>query len=99
VPEWLAKRQISAHCPCQSLPSCFSLYPNDWGYQILTDTKCRAAKPQEKSYKLSDAHGLYLFVAPTGLRSWRWKYRVAGREKVLTIGSYVCCSKQREVQE
>lgn len=60
----------------------------DWGYQILTDTKCRAAKAQERAYKLSDAHGLYLFVTPAGHKSWRWKYRIAGKEKTLTIGAY-----------
>jgi hypothetical protein len=27
-------------------------------------------------------------VSPTGLRAWRWKYRFAGREKVLPLGSY-----------
>jgi len=60
----------------------------DWGYQILTDTQCRNAKGKERAYKLSDAHGLYLFVTPAGHRSWRWKYRFGGKEKVLTIGAY-----------
>jgi integrase len=54
----------------------------------LTDTQCRAAQPRGKAYKLSDSRGLYLFVTPAGFKSWRWKYRVAGREKTLTLGSY-----------
>lgn len=54
----------------------------------LTDTQCRAAQPRAKPYKLADSGGLYLFVTPSGFKSWRWKYRVAGREKTLTLGSY-----------
>jgi hypothetical protein len=55
---------------------------------MLTDLQCRKAKAGEKDYKLSDAHGLYLFVTRTGFRSWRWKYRFAGKEKRLVLGSY-----------
>lgn len=55
---------------------------------MLTDLQCKAAKPALKPYKLTDSRGLYLFVATTGFKSWRWKYRVAGREKTLTLGSY-----------
>lgn len=55
---------------------------------MLTDKACRQAKGAEKPYKLSDARGLYLYVTPTGFRSWRWKYRFAGKEKRLTFGPY-----------
>jgi hypothetical protein len=55
---------------------------------MLNDVQCRAAKPREKAYKVADAHGLYLFVTPAGFKSWRWKYRFEGREKVLVIGRY-----------
>ncbi len=54
----------------------------------LTDIQAKAAKPADKPYKLSDEKGLYLYVAPTGLRSWRMKYRFTGREKTLTFGPY-----------
>lgn len=46
----------------------------------LTDTKCSAAKPktnaQGKSVpnKLSDGHGLYLIVRPTGTKTWQFIY-------------------------
>jgi len=43
----------------------------------LTDTAARNAKPREKPYKLSDAHGLYLQVEPSGSKLWRLKYRFA----------------------
>jgi integrase len=54
----------------------------------LTDTALRAAKPREKPYKVYDEKGLYLLVTPAGGRSWRFKYRLQGREKLLAIGLY-----------
>jgi integrase len=54
----------------------------------LTDIQLKAAKPGTKPYKLADGKGLYLYVAATGLRSWRMKYRYLGKEKVLTFGPY-----------
>lgn len=59
---------------------------------MLTDLSCRNAKPREKPYKLSDSESLFLFVSPTGARIWRWKYRIAGKEKLLTIGRYPATS-------
>lgn len=55
---------------------------------MLTDVAVRKAKAQDKDYKLFDSGGLYLFVAKTGSKSWRLKYRFAKKEKVLTIGPY-----------
>lgn len=55
---------------------------------MLTDVRCRSAKPKDKPYKLADAHGLYLYVTPSGFRSWRLKYRFAGKEHRLTLGAY-----------
>ncbi|CAH5021452.1 TPA: tyrosine-type recombinase/integrase [Serratia marcescens] len=54
----------------------------------LTDVKVRTAKPQDKPYKLADGGGLYLLVNTNGSRYWRLKYRVMGREKLLSIGVY-----------
>jgi integrase len=54
----------------------------------LTDTRARAAKPADKDYKLADEKGLFLLVKPTGTKSWRMKYRVGGKEKLYTIGTY-----------
>lgn len=48
----------------------------------------KETKPQEKNYKLSDGGGLYLLVTPNGSRYWRLKYRVAGKEKLLSVGVY-----------
>lgn len=54
----------------------------------LTDVKVRTAKAQDKPYKLADGGGLYLLVKTNGSRYWRLKYRVLGREKLLSIGVY-----------
>lgn len=54
----------------------------------LTDTRAKNAKPAEKSYKVYDGGGLYLFVTPNGSKSWRYKYRLHGREYVFALGLY-----------
>lgn len=54
----------------------------------LTDIKARNAKPGEKQKKLSDSDGMYLLITPQGGKYWRFKYRYAGKEKVLALGTY-----------
>jgi len=54
----------------------------------LSDVAIRKAKPTAKPYKLTDSGGMYLLVNPTGSRLWRWKYRAAGKEKLLALGAY-----------
>lgn len=55
---------------------------------MLSDTRIRAAKPADKPIRLRDERGLYLEVTPSGGRWWRLKYRFAGREKMLSMGTY-----------
>jgi integrase len=54
----------------------------------LTELQVRNAKPQVKSYKLSDSGGLFLLITPSGGRLWRYKYRYNGKEKLLAMGAY-----------
>uniref|UniRef100_UPI0025902E7A Arm DNA-binding domain-containing protein n=1 Tax=Thiomonas sp. TaxID=2047785 RepID=UPI0025902E7A len=54
----------------------------------LTVKAVEAAKPQERPYKLTDGGGLYLFVAPTGLKSWRANYAQNGKQRTRTYGRY-----------
>ena len=55
----------------------------------LTDVKIRNVKPRPgKSGRLYDERGLYLEVAPSGGKWWRWKYRYAGKEKRLSLGVF-----------
>jgi integrase len=54
----------------------------------LSDTAIRKAKPADKSRKLADGGGLYIEVAPSGGKWWRFKYRFEGKEKRLSLGVY-----------
>ncbi len=54
----------------------------------ITDTLIRNSKPKDKQYKLSDSGGLYLLIKPSGGKYWRFKYRIFGKEKLLSIGAY-----------
>jgi len=62
----------------------------------LTDVECRNARCPDgrPRLRLADAGGLYLEVSPPSARNpagsklWRWKYRFAGKEKLLALGAY-----------
>lgn len=55
---------------------------------MLSDTKIRKAAPAERDYKLADEKGLFLLVRKNGGKLWRMKYRVEGKEKLLSFGPY-----------
>lgn len=55
---------------------------------MLSDTQIRSTKPSDKPIRLRDERGLYLEVTPSGGRWWRLKYRFAGKEKLLSMGTY-----------
>ena len=54
----------------------------------LSDAKCKSAKPKEKGYKLFDGHGLYLMIAPSGGKLWRFTYRLNGKAQTVSMGAY-----------
>jgi len=54
----------------------------------LTDAAIRKAKPAEKPFKLFDERGLFMLVTPTGGKHWRFKYRLNGKEKLISLGGY-----------
>ncbi|PWT85904.1 MAG: integrase [Acidobacteria bacterium] len=68
---------------------------------MLNDTTVRSAKAKEKPYKLFDQRGLFLLVMPSGGRLWRLKYRVYGREKLISLGAYpdVALKRAREKRD
>ena len=57
---------------------------------MLTDAQCRNAVclPDKKQARFSDSGGMYLQVSPAGSKRWFLKYRIAGAEKQLALGSY-----------
>lgn len=54
----------------------------------LSDAAVRNLKPKEKPFKVSDFDGLFVLVKPNGSRLWQFKYRLGGKEKLLSIGPY-----------
>ncbi len=55
---------------------------------MLTNAAVKAARARASAYKIADERGLHLFVAPTGRKSFRWRFRFAGQEQLLTIGQW-----------
>lgn len=58
----------------------------------LTDKQCKNAPPMEPPSKaprkLADGHGLYLWVMPNGAKYWRFKYKIEGKERIVSLGVY-----------
>lgn len=54
----------------------------------LTAAQIRAAEPRDRAYKMADGQGLFLLVAPTGLKSWRMAFRFARKEQLLVFGKF-----------
>ena len=46
------------------------------------------ARPKASAYKLADGQGLFLLVKPDGSKSWRFRYRYAGRENMLSFHNW-----------
>lgn len=54
----------------------------------LSDIKVKNLKSGDKPYKVADFEGLFVLVKVSGAKSWRFKYRIDGKEKLLVIGDY-----------
>jgi integrase len=54
----------------------------------LTQTQIEKAKPGPAAHRLWDSQGLYLEVSPSGGKWWRLKYRIARKEKRLSLGTF-----------
>lgn len=55
---------------------------------MLTIKQIEAAKPKDKSYRLADSGGLFLFISKGGGKIWRFRYRKNGKEQTYVIGAY-----------
>ncbi|MEO3692419.1 tyrosine-type recombinase/integrase [Roseateles paludis] len=62
------------------------------GSELLSDKAIRAAikdaETSGKARKVSDGAGLVLDVRPTGVGWWRLRYWLAGKERMLSLGTY-----------
>ena len=54
----------------------------------LSDKAVCFAKPEEKSYTLSDGRGLSLFVACNGRRSWHFRFSWQGKQYRISLGVF-----------
>ncbi len=54
----------------------------------LNDMQIRRAKPETKACTLGDGQGLSLLIEPNGSKSWRFRYRFAGKPKMISLGVY-----------
>ena len=55
---------------------------------LLTDTKVRNLKPAATPYRKPDGDNLYVNVAPSGVKSWQFRYRLDGKPQTFTLGKY-----------
>ncbi len=67
----------------------------------LSDIQIRNLKPRDKAYKVSDFEGLYVLVKVNGSKLWQFKYRLHGKERLLSIGIYpdVTLAQARKAKE
>ncbi len=54
----------------------------------LQDITIRRAVARQKPYKLTDGKGLFLLIHSNGSKYWRYRYRFAGKQKLLALGVY-----------
>ena len=65
----------------------------------LSDIAIKNYKPKEKQYKVSDRNGMYLLIHPNGSKYWRFKYKILGKEKLLSLGKYPILSLKEARQK
>lgn len=51
-----------------------------------------SAKAKEKPYSIADGGGLLIEILPSGAKTWRFKYHLAGKREKVTIGAYPAIS-------
>jgi len=54
---------------------------------MLTVVEIRALKPAKRPFKVADPDGLYLLVQPSGALLWRFRYRIFGAERKLSLAA------------
>lgn len=55
---------------------------------LLSDIQIKRAKPKDKPYTLNDGMGLSLLIDTAGSKGWRYRYRFAGKPKMISFGVY-----------
>lgn len=55
---------------------------------MLTELAIKALKPRDQLYRVADRDGLCIEVTPTGSKLWRYRYRFAGKARMLALGRW-----------
>ena len=55
---------------------------------MLTVAAIDRMKPRSAIYRVADAEGLCIEVTPNGSKLWRYRYRLAGKARMMALGSY-----------
>ena len=55
---------------------------------MLSVMQIRALKPAKTPYKVADADGLFLLVQPSGALLWRFRFKLHGIEKKISLGGF-----------
>ena len=55
---------------------------------MLTDLNIQRYKPMGKVYRKPDGKGLFIEVAASGEKFWRYRYEIDGKENMFAIGGY-----------
>lgn len=68
---------------------------------MLKLPQIKNAKPADRPYKVADGQGLTLLVQPDGGKFWRFRYRHAGKEQMLSFGQWpdVSLAEARQLRE
>ena len=54
--------------------------------ELLTAKHVENAKPRPKAYRLRDSDGLFLYVPPSGVNAWQFRYKLNGVWQSATFG-------------
>jgi len=54
----------------------------------LTALAVEKAKPRATAYRMADGGGLYLWVPPSGVKVWQYRYRHDGKQQTATLGKF-----------
>ena len=55
---------------------------------MLTKKALKSLNPKTKPYRVFDDNGLHVVVSKKGTRTFRLTYRLEGKERTLTLGTY-----------
>ena len=55
---------------------------------FLSDRKITDAPAGARAYKLADGRGLFVLVQPEGSKLWRLKFRLEGKERLMSLGAF-----------